>query len=141
MMGKIQSLKKSIDRIANDLRKESKLIVLGDLNTMGLFFPTRHNYNRKVTQEEEISAIQKDAENQDMSILFKELSTTWTNGNKESDLDHIIASTNIHFNQFGQRENKPFFVKVTGWAQLAGQAKTNFVENISDHCSLYCEII
>jgi hypothetical protein len=140
MFEKIWSLKKALDKGAPG--GQSKVIVLGDLNTMGLLFPTKRKSDLRVSEEQEIQALADFAKKRNMSFLSKEFDLTFNNLKLTSNLDHVLASDNIVFNQLGQRQadNNPFVVRVTGWQQLSGQARKDFIKNVSDHCSLYCEI-
>jgi len=139
MFEKIWSLKKALDKKAPEATG-ARLIVLGDLNTMGLQFPTRRKSDIKVSEADEIRALKRFAKKRDMVLLSKEFAHTFDNGKVISDLDHILATDNITFGELGHTAGKPFYVKVTGWQQLEGEARKEFIETISDHCSLYCEI-
>jgi hypothetical protein len=75
-----------------------------------------------------------------MTLLSKEFDNTWTGKTMQSNLDHVIASKNLKFKKQGMNNNKPFFVKVSGWQQLQSEARNEFVKNISDHCLLFVEI-
>ena len=65
---------------------------------------------------------------------------TFNNGTLVSDLDHTLASTNLQLTKLGQRpDSTDFFVRVRGWLQLTGAARKDFIDNISDHCSIFVE--
>lgn len=141
MDDKIWSLKKALDKLASAHSLDSRFIVLGDLNTMGLLYPTqRESTDRRISEAEEIEALETAAKRRNMVFLHKEFSTTFSDEKEEANLDHIFATNNISFKEFGQRDGEPFFVRVTGWQQLQGDEKKEFIRTISDHCSLYCEI-
>ena len=140
MFEKIWSLKKALEKKSPEATG-ARLIVLGDLNTMGLQFPTRRKGDIKVSEADEIKALEGFAKRYDMLLLSKEFAHTFNNGTLISNLDHILATDNIKFAELGHTEGEePFYVKVTGWQQLEGDARREFIETISDHCSLYCEI-
>jgi len=128
MFEKIASVKKGLDKLAQG---DSRLIALGDFNTMGLFFPTRRKSDGRVTAEEEVSALDAAGHKVKMSILPKDFSETYFNGTLKSNLDQVIASDNLQI-------TAP--VAVRGWQQLAGTARQKFIENVSDHCSLLVEV-
>lgn len=128
MFEKIVSVKKALDKLAQG---DSRLIALGDFNTMGLFFPTRRKSNGRVTAGEEVSALDSAGDKVKMSVLTKDFSNTYSNGKIESNLDQVIASDNL-------RITTP--VAVRGWQQLAGVARQKFINEISDHCSLLLKV-
>jgi len=139
MFEKIESLKKAIDKISEE--SGGRLIVLGDLNTMGLSFPTRRKSDLRVSADQEIKALNDAGGKIGMSLLPKEFSQTFNNGTLLSDLDHVLASDNLTFTEQGATSNgNPFVVNVRGWQQLSGAARKKFIAEISDHCSLFVEI-
>ena len=137
MFDKIWKLKKAIDRLATN--NKGHLIVLGDLNTMGLQFPKPKKTDARVSEADEINALGLLGGECDMRLLAKEFSVTFNNLKEQSDLDHILASNDLKFTEFVTNEKK-FHVKVSGWQQLKGEARKEFIQTISDHCSLYCEV-
>jgi len=139
MFEKIWKLKKALDNQAPGNTK-ARFIAVGDLNTMGLQFPRRKKSDVRVSEADEIKALEAFAQSSKMKLLPKELAQTFNNLTVTSNLDHILATDNLAFEQQGANDGQPFFVRVTGWQQLAGDARRDFIENISDHCSLYCEI-
>jgi len=139
MFDKIWKLKAALDKQASS--GAGRFIVLGDLNTMGLQFPARKKSDTRVSEADEIKALQDLASKQGLTLLVKEFDKTFNNGKLTSDLDHVLATNNLTFGELGQALGQPFFVKVTGWQQLTGAARKKFIETISDHCSLYCEVL
>jgi hypothetical protein len=140
MFEKIWSLKKALDKGLPE-GESAKFIALGDLNTMGLQFPSRRKSDIRVTEEGEIKALKGLAKKRNMILPAKEFDRTFNNLRITADLDHVLATDNIRFAELGHTEQgKPFHVKVTGWQQLEGAAREEFIETTSDHCSLYCEI-
>lgn len=139
MFEKIVSLKKRIDHLAQD--SNGRLIVLGDLNTMGLFYPTRKKAHLRVSADEEIKTLDETGSKIKMSILPKDFDQTFNNGKLISNLDHVLASDNLTFVQQGTTGNgEPAFVSVRGWRQLTGSARDKFINEISDHNSLFVEV-
>ncbi len=144
MFEKISKMRKSLDKIAND--RKGRLMVLGDLNTMGLFYPTRRKADRIVTGAKEVEALGQASAKVNMSILAKEFPNTFNNGKTGSrqlisDLDHVLASDEIPIKALGTlSDGSDYFVGVRGWQQLSGTARTKFIDEISDHCSLYMEV-
>jgi Endonuclease/Exonuclease/phosphatase family len=139
MFDKIWKLKAALDKQAPN--GASRFMVLGDMNTMGLQFPARKKSDTRVSEADEIKALQDLAGKNGQSLLPKEFDKTFNNGKLTSNLDHVLATNNIAFGEFGQASGQPFLVKVTGWQQLTGAARKKFIETISDHCSLYCEVL
>lgn len=144
MFEKINKMRKRLDDLASD--NKGRFIVLGDLNTMGLFYPTRRKTDRIVTGAEEIEALGKASAKVKMSMLTKDFPNTFNNGKTGSkqlisDLDHVLASDEIPLKALGTLGNgDDFFVSVRGWQQLSGSARNKFINDISDHCSLYIEV-
>jgi endonuclease/exonuclease/phosphatase family metal-dependent hydrolase len=136
MVEKIANLKKAIDKLAQGA---GRLIVMGDLNTMGLFFPTKKKADQRVSAVQEIKALDDAGGKMKMSLLAKEFHLTFNNGSLTSDLDHVLASDVLNFEQLGAA-GAPFVVSVRGWQQLSGQARKNFIDTISDHCSLLVKV-
>ncbi len=89
--------------------------------------------------------LQLDAQANGMRILNKSFNKTWSNpsGSKRSDLDHVVASNDLTFQEwtFVGDSSTEFEVEVRGWNERTGNARKSFIENISDHCSLWGEII
>ncbi len=137
MFDKVWKVKKAIDKLSDN--GKGRLIVLGDLNTMGLQYPAPKKSNERVAEGDEIAALGLLAADSNMRVLGKEFDKTFNNLKLRSDLDHILATNNLGFTEFKSGAKK-FEVKVTGWQQLKGEARKDFIRNISDHCSLYCEV-
>jgi endonuclease/exonuclease/phosphatase family metal-dependent hydrolase len=141
MIEKIWSLRLALGKLADHLAQENRFVALGDLNTMGMLFPYRKKSDERVSEEEEIEALREYASRRNMVLLRKELDATWSDGRIESDLDHVLATNETTFTSLGQRDDgEPFSVMVRGWQQLQGTERLNFIEHVSDHCFLYCEI-
>jgi hypothetical protein len=140
MFDKIWSVKKALDKKSAG-GAGAKFVVLGDLNTMGLRFPLQKKADTRISETDEVQALEAIARTQNMILLRKEFTQTFNNGRLTSNLDHVLATDNMAFSQLGLAQGEPFFVRVTGWQQLQGEARKKFIDTISDHCSLYCEIV
>jgi len=128
MFEKIWSMKSALEKLQPG---RPRFVVLGDLNTMG----------RKQGPDAaaEIAQLGVDAAHHGMRILSKTHPHTWSSdGEKKSNLDHVIASADLHFKT---QQPAPAEVVVDGWVNRAGEARTNFVKNISDHCLLFAEVL
>lgn len=138
MFGKAWKLKGALDRhLGGD--GASRLVVMGDLNTMGLMFPRTGKKYLRVDSPTEIAALAEAAKVAGMKLLGKSRDVTWKGSAGESNLDHVIASASLEFTRFGDGSDAPQ-VRVLGWPDLAGVAQTTFLKNVSDHASLYLEI-
>jgi exonuclease III len=126
------NLKKSLDKVP-EAKGNAKFLFMGDLNTMGMNL----TYLKDVKESEEIDRLEKRANRRGMTLLQKDYNQTWTKNGLYSDLDHVVASNSIKFKTWNGNN-----VKVLGWNQYTqGSAKFDeFVNRISDHCSIYCEI-
>jgi hypothetical protein len=141
MFSKIFSLKQAIEGLEIQ-QGSARLIVLGDLNTMGraktATLPT-------VPAKDEIDALEQDAVAAGMRMLSKSHDKTWSNksGSTKSNLDHVIASNDLNFSQyfFVNNPGSTFEIEVYGWNNLTGNARKSWIENISDHCALVGECI
>ena len=121
----------------------ARLIVLGDLNTMG-----RKSVNSQpsISGQEEINALQQDVQNAGMTMLSKSHDRTQSNGSntRTSNLDHIIASNDLQFAEFFFPSNPSvtFNVEVDGWNNVpTGNARLAWIRDMSDHCALAGEVI
>jgi hypothetical protein len=139
MFAKVWKLKEAID--GHSGQNQGRLVVLGDLNTMGLQFPTKSAASQLVTSSKEVLALATLAGKKGLAAPLKSHDLTFNNGKLQSDLDHALVSHHLKLAVLGKRpDNRDFFVRVRGWQQLTGAARVNFIENISDHCSLFLEV-
>ncbi len=139
MFGKILKIKDAIDKVAG--AGKGNLIATGDFNTMGLFFPTTRKADEAVAAAREIQALDDSSSKSGMSLRTKEHEATWTNGSKQSALDHVLASDSVTFTDLGVRtDGPPYQVAVRGWHQLSGDEREAFISQISDHCALVFEV-
>lgn len=126
-------LKRALDRVPQT-GGSAKFLFMGDLNTMGMEYP----YGESVDAANEMRRLSGRAGRKKMKVLTKDDDRTWTNGRGNfSDLDHVVASKSIRFQDWNGHS-----VRVVGWNKLdAGSSEfRTFVNRISDHCALYCEV-
>ena len=131
MFGKIWSLQKALAKLP-EAQGQARLIALGDLNTMG----RTGGPNAK----SEIANLTAAATQNGMTVLPKSHEKTWRNiGGKMSSLDHVVASRELQFSAVpglpGAR------ITVDGWVNRTGEARQNFVKNISDHSLLFGQVV
>lgn len=139
MFEKISKVKKRLDELSG--AAGGRLIALGDLNTMGLFFPSRKVVHRRITAQEEITALDAAGDAFKMSLLVKNQENTFNNGSLTSNLDHVLASDSLQFVKQGTTAaGDPAFVNVRGWVNLTGAKRKEFINEISDHCSMLVQV-
>lgn len=147
MFGKIWCLKCALERISED----TKFVVMGDLNTVG---KDRDGQSPGVSTDEELQQLEEDAQSNGMRRLPKTHRITWPgNSYPEGNLDHVLATENVCFQGQGEAEDVPTTpatgretveaeVRVSGWNTLKNdEDRQEFIDNISDHSSLFCEIV
>lgn len=140
MLTKIQKMSEAITRGMPD----SGIIITGDLNTMGMSFPTDTKSNRRVNAQDEVSGMGRLLGKMTITLAPKEFDATWiSNGlTLTSDLDHVWHNANVTLRKLGKRsDGNEFFVRVSGWQQLSGQQQREFLDKVSDHCLLYFEVV
>lgn len=137
MFDKVWKMKAAIDKMA----KTGHLIVTGDFNTMGLFFPRPAKRNLAIAAEREIEVLGEAGDKASMVLLTKEHVATFNNGRMESDLDHVLASSSLKVKDLGTRaDGEKYQVAVSGWQQLGGAKRDRFIGDVSDHCALVFEL-
>ena len=130
------NLKRTLDKKYGN----AALIIVGDMNTMGLQYPRQRKAETKVGPDMEVFNLMEEATKVQMSLLEKEEEYSWMGSRGKSNLDHIIAGTRLKFRTF--TNGKKFAVRVDGWNTLTDKAeRQNYLDTISDHCLLYCEIM
>jgi len=137
MWEKVRRLKKALNARVSD-PSVVNLIVLGDLNTMGMNVVYGNN---DVSADEELSRFERmvSSKTYAMKLLSKSHSKTFSNGTGkiESDLDHVFASSHIDFAVENNAQ-----VQVLGWPQKPeGAEKDRWINDYSDHGMLYFEIL
>ncbi len=140
MFKKIWKLEKAIAAIPIQ-GGNARMVALGDLNTMGR---SAVGNQASISGGDEIAALGQAAANNGMRILSKSFNRTWSNpsGSTRSDLDHAIASQGLTFTEwvYPSDPSTEFELEVKGWNERTGAARRSFIENISDHCSLWGEV-
>ena len=138
MLQKVWDMNNKLTEIQNAPR----LVVLGDLNTMGrkklsVAKPT-------ISKKTEIEDLEAEAEEFGMQVLKKSHDLTYRSlgGSLRGDLDHVIASKDLEFEEFSDPKspNNPHKIQVKGWIELDGTGQDDFIKFISDHCVIYGEI-
>ncbi len=142
MFKKIWSMKHSIEALPSQ-QGQARFLVMGDLNTMGRkkigpSMPT-------ISSKNEIENLKLDAQQNGMEVIQKSHQKTWSssNGSMTSELDHVIASSDINLTprSVSGGDVTPAKIEVYGWNKQSGSAKISFIKNISDHCALYGEVV
>ena len=125
-----------------EIQDEPRLVVLGDLNTMGR--KKLSDVKPTVSKKTEVEDLEKEAEEFGMQVLKKSHDLTYRSlgGSLRGDLDHVIASKDLEFEEFSDAStpNNPYKIQVKGWIELDGAEQDNFIEFVSDHCIIYGEI-
>lgn len=141
MIERAFDFRKTLD--AHDGRASgARYIFLGDLNTMGLKYP----FDRSIAPAVELAKWDAYAKRRGMTRLVKTVDASWWNGSKgslpPSNLDHVVASTNLKFRAFNRPGGGKAEVDVRGWAALATTAeKDAWIRRYSDHSLLYFEVV
>lgn len=131
LFGKIWSMKRALERLPEQ-NGQARFVAMGDLNTMG-----RVGGPNAAAEIEELRAR---ALTSGMRMLPKTHDKTWSSdGTRSSNLDHMIASADLQFVP-QPAGTGPAEVLVDGWVNRSGEARRNFVRNISDHCLLYAQV-
>lgn len=119
---------------------DARLIVCGDLNTMGL------NYGKKAVIEsgQEVSGLKERMEEAGFLLLRKSHQETWADrGGKfeAADLDHVLITAPVKMAAI-KGADAGIYVAVDGWNRFPAksQERESFIRNVSDHCSLFFEI-
>lgn len=135
MFEKIWGLKNRLDQIDGGV---ARLLVLGDLNTMGR---RARGGMPGISAAEEILNLSNDATSAGMRLESKDHPHTWADVDasgrieRRSNLDHVISSASLTLQDLGGGNA----VNVRGWVDAEDDAgRHDFVENISDHCSVEC---
>lgn len=141
MFDKIFSLKSALEKLPEQ-QNQSRLIALGDLNTMGR---SKTATKSTIKASEEIGNLAADASDAGMMMLPKSHDLTYRSagGSLKGNLDHVIADNALNFQTwaFVGEPTELFQVECDGWVNLSEPARTDFIRNIADHAALYCEIL
>lgn len=139
MRDKIWSLRERLDELAG--ADPAHLVAMGDLNTVGL----EEDGEETVTVSEEVDILREEAQDHKMRVVPKQFEATYCwfyrdRPDETSNLDHVLASDQVSLDTLGARNGKDYAVNVRGWNQLEGEERYEFILNVSDHSSLYCEV-
>lgn len=141
MFRKIFRLKRALEGLPEQ-QNESRLIALGDLNTMGR---SRTATRPTIRADDEIGALATNASHAGMRMLTKSHDLTYRSagGTLRGNLDHVIADNALNFQTWAFVDNptQTFQVESDGWVNLSEPARTTFIRDIADHAALYCEIL
>lgn len=138
MFRNVASLKRKLDN-SPEASPTAKMIVIGDLNTMGLSAP--YNNISDLSIDEEIRFLEKRFERVSLRRLPKTAELSWWNGSDKyapgSPLDHVFGDINLNFKKFSGGAE----VKVIGWPELNTETKQKaWIDKFSDHALLYGEV-
>lgn len=129
------SLKRKISRSFGE--ENAHLIVLGDLNTMGM--RAAYNDASDITQDQEIEFLDRRMAAADMRRLSKTSDKTWWNGRdhwQPSALDHVYAAEHLTF-----ADQNGADIAAYGWPEKPTKAqKKTWIRNFSDHAMLFGEL-
>lgn len=140
MFNKIWSLNKALKALSVQ-SGESRLMALGDLNTMGR---SKTDDSPTVGKHQEVHELAAAAVSNGMRMLEKSHDNTWRNkGGTRSNLDHVIASEDLDFQEFHfTGSSDDWEVEVDGWNNLPTNAQQKeWIKDISDHCALVGEVL
>jgi hypothetical protein len=136
MFDRALKFRRKMEKATGTAQWSSRYMFLGDLNTMGMPYP----FERTIDAATELRKLDGQARRTRMRRLDKTAPATWYNGSQSSlppsDLDHIVASDNLAFRNFG---GSP--VSVRGWVDEGTDARKDaWIANYSDHSLLYAEV-
>ncbi|MEE4277882.1 MAG: endonuclease/exonuclease/phosphatase family protein [Halieaceae bacterium] len=137
MFHHVARLKRALDRRGD---AEPNLLVLGDLNTMGL--SAAYNDVSDIDGKQELAFVANRMRRANMRRLPPSHELSWWNGSDNyapgSSLDHVFASEHMRFRSFRSGAE----IKVVGWPdEPTDEAKRAWIEAYSDHALLYGEIV
>jgi endonuclease/exonuclease/phosphatase family metal-dependent hydrolase len=122
---------------------EPNFIFLGDLNSMGLDYVYGQQggagtplLRDRAIAEHEIARLSFEAGKHGMRVLAKSRDVTWRSQSMKSNLDHVVAASQLSFTQFNGVD-----VVVRGWPELGGeQEQRDWTTEFSDHALLFFEV-
>ena len=138
MVEKAFRLKKAIDKSAQNLGTPARMILVGDLNTMGM---NLKDSDRDISAAHEIERFERRFARYGMVLKDKTHSATFNNGSSSSyppsDLDHVFATENLSFADMGGGKA----VRVAGWAEEPSvAAQDTWIAEYSDHAPLIFKV-
>lgn len=138
MLNRAIKFRKRLDQASPN--GQANYLFMGDLNTMGLGFPTSKKL--VVTAQDEIDYLRKEVEKSKykMKLLSKSNDYTWFPGlagrYDYANLDHVIAANHLRFRKYGESE-----VDVRGWCEKETEIlQSDWTDSYSDHCLLFLEV-
>jgi len=142
MFNNVRKMKDALDKkekqTSGDPNAEARLLVMGDLNTMGLQYPKAKKANIRINAAEEILELPTFA---GLRVLTKTHDRTWKGSAGESNLDHVLATQAVPITPLGASGAEIRDVCVKGWVELATSAEVKtFLAEMSDHCLLIGEV-
>ena len=137
MLERAFKFKETLDKAA---KGNANYMFLGDLNVMGLDYVYGKEggslLRDRVSAEHELAAVAYQAGKIDMQVLSKTADFTWHgDDNMRSNLDHVVASRQIKFEQIAGKD-----VEVRGWPEKPDAEQEDWVKKYSDHALLYFEV-
>lgn len=137
MLDHARDLARAIRARATARAEPPAFMVMGDLNLMGMNLTYAKG---DITAPQEIARTAGFMAEQGLRLLSKTHPATWSGGPgssyPDSDLDHVLAFREMAFlPQPGGAE-----VRVAGWAELTGQARTDWLASHSDHAPLILDV-
>lgn len=139
MIDKVGHMAKKIHKI----NPNGKVIIAGDLNTMGMSFPSQRKNDKRVTMDDEINGVMGLMKQYNFNWATKEHDATWLSkpGSFTSNLDHVIHSQGVQLKKLGTRtDGTDFYIKVEGWIGLTDAQQKKYLDELSDHCMLFWEV-
>ncbi|WP_259782730.1 endonuclease/exonuclease/phosphatase family protein [Aestuariispira ectoiniformans] len=147
MLAEAFNLKNALNRAREARRQDdptladhpANFMVIGDLNTMGVNYPTDSRV--LVSGETEADELGHSAARREMKKLVKSHDTSWIGvlggATVKSALDHVIAAEHMTFKAFANNAQ----VDVRGWVQQPTEAEQlQWSNEFSDHSLLYLEV-
>jgi len=138
MIDRAFEFKKHLDKL---VKGKANFLFLGDLNVMGLDYVYGKEGDKllhdRVEAEQEVGRLAYMAGKVGMRVLSKTADQTWGGEDgKRSNLDHVVASSQLQFKPIDGRD-----VKVLGWPELKDKAEQlKWFSEFSDHGLLYFEV-
>jgi endonuclease/exonuclease/phosphatase family metal-dependent hydrolase len=142
MLERAFDFRKVLDKASGGTGK-ARYLFLGDLNTMGMKYPFDHG----IAAETELRKWDLYAGRKKVAMrrLVKTHDASWNNGSSSSippsNLDHVVASTNLRFRTFTRPDGRKAEVSVRGWVGEPTTADQDaWIAKYSDHSLLYFEV-
>ncbi len=141
MIERAIDFKKTLDAREGGAGK-ARYVFLGDLNIMGM----KYAFDRSIPADTELKRWDDLIRRRGMVRLPKTAEASWSNGSKSpippSNLDHVIATTNLKFRSFRTPGGGSATVSVRGWTSEPDAAAADaWIARYSDHALLYLEIV